>query len=353
MSKNALTFFPLQLLEWHDPDARPLPWKGIKDPYLIWLSEIILQQTRATQATPYYHKLTERFPTVKALATAPIDELLSLWQGLGYYSRARNLHYSAQMIMSEHQGSFPKTYKDILALKGVGKYTAAAIGSFAFDLPYPVVDGNVIRIISRYFDLDIAVDIKEGLAQINTLVHEVFVVEKAAAFNQAIMDFGATVCIPKNPSCAACPLQVNCLSFANNTQALRPIKTKKIKRKTRHFNFIYLHTSKAVYIQKRTEKDIWQGLYQLPLFEGEALSKKSAIKKEVKKSWGEAFSLEPIFTHKQLLTHQIIHSIVWEAKLTNNSFDEIVDALWIRKEDLSQYGFPKSLTLFLQDNSLI
>ena len=302
MSANVLTFFSQQLLRWHDPAARPLPWKGIRDPYLIWISEIILQQTRAAQATPYYYKLTERFPTVESLATAPIDELLSLWQGLGYYSRARNLHFSAQMIMNEHGGSFPKEYKDILALKGVGKYTAAAIGSFAFDLPYPVVDGNVIRIISRYFDLDLAVDSKEGLAQINRLVQEVFVAKKAAAFNQAIMDFGATVCIPKNPACDTCPLQEHCLSFTNKTQALRPIKTKKIKRKTRHFNFIYLHTDDAVYIQKRTEKDIWQGLYQLPLFEGEAFSKKTALKKEVKRSWENTFGLEPIFTHKQLLT---------------------------------------------------
>ena len=353
MSTNALNSFHKHLLAWHDPDERPLPWKGIKDPYLIWLSEIILQQTRAAQATPYYYKLTEAFPTVKALADAPIDELLALWQGLGYYSRARNLHYSAQMIVNEFDGKFPSSYNDILSLKGVGKYTAAAIGSFAFDLPFPVVDGNVIRIISRYFDLELAMDSKEGLAQVNAMVDEVFIEKKAAAFNQAIMDFGATVCLPKNPQCSTCPLQKNCLAYANNTQTLRPIKTKKIKRKTRHFNFIYLHTSDQVYIQKRTGKDIWQGLYQLPLIEGKAFSKKGALKKEMKKVWGKAFDIEPIFTNKQLLTHQVIHSIVWEVKLTNSGFDKIVDALWIRKEALSQYGFPKALTLFLRDNSLI
>lgn len=353
MYTNPLHSFHKHLLDWHNPTERPLPWKGIRDPYLIWLSEIILQQTRAAQATPYYYKLTIAFPTIQALADAPIDELLSLWQGLGYYSRARNLHFSAQKIVNEFGGIFPSQYKDIISLKGVGKYTAAAIGSFAFDLPYPVVDGNVIRIISRYFDLDVAVDSKEGLAQVNALVDEVFIEKKAAAFNQAIMDFGATVCVPKTPLCSSCPLQENCLSYANNTQAIRPIKTKKIKRKTRHFNFLYLHTSDKVYIQKRSAKDIWQGLYQLPMIEGEEFGKKSALKKEVKKSWGEAFSLEPIFTHKQLLTHQIIHSIVWEARLTDSSFDNIVDALWIRKEALPQYGFPKSLTLFLQDKSLI
>ena len=353
MSNNKLTSFHKKLLAWHDPDERPLAWKGIRDPYLIWISEIILQQTRAAQATPYYYKLTERFPTVQALAAAPIDELLSLWQGLGYYSRARNLHFSAQMIMNEFAGVFPTEYKDILSLKGVGKYTAAAIGSFAFDLPYPVVDGNVIRIISRYFDLELAVDSKEGLAQVNALVEEVFVAKKAAAFNQAIMDFGATVCVPKNPHCHTCPLQENCLAFANNTQAVRPIKTKKIKRRTRHFNFIFLHSKDKIYIQKRTEKDIWQGLYQIPLFEGEALRKKGALSKEIRKKWGHSFDVEPIFTHKQLLTHQVIHSIVWEVQLTNTSFDKSVDALWIRKKELSQYGFPKSLTLFLQDKSLI
>ena len=353
MSKNALTNFHQYLLDWHNPDDRPLPWKGIRDPYLIWLSEVILQQTRAAQATPYYYKLTERFPTVKALAIAPIDELLSLWQGLGYYSRARNLHHSAQMIMDEFEGIFPSKYKQILSLKGVGKYTAAAIGSFAFDLPYPVVDGNVIRIISRYFDVDMAVDSIEGLAQIHSLVNEVFVKEKAAAFNQAIMDFGATVCVPKNPICASCPLQADCLAYANSTQAVRPIKTKKIKRKTRYFNFVYLHTSDKIYIHKRTDKDIWQGLYQLPLFEGEVYSKRRSLKKAIEKEWGTTLDLEAVFTHKQLLTHQVIRSIIWEAKLTNTIFDKIVGALWIRKEALSQYGFPKSLTLFLQKKCLI
>jgi len=353
MPTDSLTTFHHQLLEWHDPEERPLPWKGIKDPYLIWLSEIILQQTRAAQATPYYYKLSERFPTVKALASAPIDELLSLWQGLGYYSRARNLHFSAQMIMDEFNGEFPSEYKDILSLKGVGKYTAAAIGSFAFDLPYPVIDGNVIRVISRYFDLNIPVDSKEGLIQINALVKEVFIKEKAAAFNQAIMDFGATVCVPKSPQCSQCPLQENCLANGNSTQALRPIKTKKIKRRTRHFNFIFLHTDNEVFIQKRTSKDIWQGLYQLLLIEGKEFAKKGALTKEVKKLWNASFDLEPVFTHKQLLTHQIIHSIVWEVKLPNTSNDGIVDALWIRKEELKDYGLPKSLTLFLQDKSLI
>jgi len=196
MSKDI--FFCKPLLSWHKTIERPLPWKGIKDPYLIWLSEIILQQTRAAQATPYYNKISERFPNIKSLANAQIDELLSLWQGLGYYSRARNLHFSAKYIIEHFEGNFPNKYEDILSLKGVGKYTAAAIGSFAFDLPYPVIDGNVIRIISRFFDLNEAVDTGEGMKKVDQLVGQVFNPKKAAAFNQAIMDFGAKVCTPKN-----------------------------------------------------------------------------------------------------------------------------------------------------------
>ncbi len=348
MSEDNISLFSPRLLDWHKSLDRPLPWKGIKDPYLIWVSEIILQQTRAAQATPYYHKITERFPTVASLAAVPIDELLSMWQGLGYYSRARNLHFSAQIIMDNFGGEFPSNYKDIISLKGVGKYTAAAIGSFAFGLPHPVIDGNVIRVLSRYFDLDEPVDTSEGLNKINHLVQLVFNAKKPAKFNQAIMDFGATVCLPKKPACSSCPFTSFCQASLNNTQSLRPIKTKKLKRKQRNFNFLMISKGAKIYIQKRVEKDIWQELYQLPMIEGVAFSKKSKLEKEAIDKWGTAVELEPIFTHKQLLTHQSIHSIVWKASMAPKGFS-IPEGKWVNKADLGDYGFPKTLALFLKD----
>lgn len=353
MSKGSISFFRNQLLEWYHPEDRPLPWKAINDPYLIWLSEIILQQTRAAQAIPYYKKISERFPNVKSLAEASIDELLAMWQGLGYYSRARNLHYSAQMIVDKHDGVFPSNYEDVLALKGVGTYTAAAITSFAFGLPYPVVDGNVIRIISRYFDIDIPVDTKIGIEHINELVTQVFEPRHPALFNQAIMDFGATVCLPKNPSCSTCPFSSFCLANTNKVQLSRPIKSKKIKRKVRHFNFLFLTNEKQIFIQKREEKDIWQGLYQLPMIEGEAFSKKGALSKEVKKRWSFIIGVEPKHTYKQLLTHQVIHSIVWEVSLPRTDAPALGDGIWVSKKELVNFGFPKSLTLFFKDIYLL
>lgn len=353
MSKDSITFFRSQLLEWYNPADRPLPWKDISDPYLIWLSEIILQQTRAAQAIPYFNKISEKFPSVKALAEASIDELLAMWQGLGYYSRARNLHYSAQLIMDKHEGVFPSNYEDVLALKGVGKYTAAAITSFAFGQAYPVVDGNVIRIISRYFDMDIPVDTKPGIAHINKLVEEVFDPRHPALFNQAIMDFGATVCLPKKPSCGTCPFSSFCLANANQAQLIRPIKSKKIKRKIRYFSFLFLSNEEQIFIQKRTDKDIWQGLYQLPLIEGQAFNKKSALSKELKKRWPFINSVEAKHTYKQLLTHQVIHSIVWEVNVAHNTLPTLGEGIWVSKKELTNFGFPKSLTLFLRDIFLL
>lgn len=353
MPKDSISFFPSQLLAWHHPDDRPLPWKNIKDPYLIWLSEIILQQTRAVQAIPYFNNFSKSYPTVAHLAKAPIDDVLAMWQGLGYYSRARNLHHSAQQIMDEFGGVFPDNYEDIISLKGVGKYTAAAIASFAFGLPYPVVDGNVIRIISRYFDIELPVDKADGLNHINRLVQEVFDKKKPAKFNQAIMDFGATVCRPKNPDCDHCKLQNFCLAKHNNTQALRPVKSKKLLRKIRHFNFLFIKRGKQIYIQKRTSKDIWQGLYQLPLVEGEVYAKRTKLKNELNKNWSNNIALNPIFTHKQLLTHQVIHSIVWQLETKKNKKEmPLENGQWVSLDKLSEYGFPKSLTLFFTDNSL-
>jgi len=350
MSKDIIEQFSPTLLSWHESIDRPLPWKNISDPYLIWVSEIILQQTRAGQAIPYYHSITERFPTLNSLATAPIDELLSLWQGLGYYSRARNLHSSAKMILEIFNGVFPNKYDDIISLKGVGKYTAAAISSFAFGLPYPVVDGNVIRIISRYFDVGEPVDTKKGLGIINSFVDLVFDESKPARFNQAIMDFGATLCLPKLPLCNKCPFVASCQSYDRGLQMERPIKSKKLVRKIRYFNFLLIFNKTKVLIQRRNVKDIWQGLYQLPLLEGNQFSKKGSLINEIKNQWNKNVCVEPIFTHKQTLTHQIIHSIIWSV---DKSKLIIEDGIWVEKSDLKNYGFPKTIALFFEKYSLL
>ncbi len=348
MPKDVYKQFSNRLLAWHKTLERPLPWKGIKDPYLIWVSEIILQQTRAAQATPYYLKITERFPNVKTLASAPIDELLSMWQGLGYYSRARNLHHSANIIVDQNEGIFPKTYDEIIALKGIGKYTAAAISSFAYGLAYPVIDGNVIRIISRFFDVAEPIDSKEGKNQIEEFVDIVFNGKKAAQFNQAIMDFGATVCVPKNPLCQDCPFEENCQALAAGTIQSRPIKTKKIQRKKRNFNFLFFEKEGQVLIEKRSANDIWQGLYQLPLIEGEEFSKRRKLTKKVHQDFGLVTDATPVYTHRQLLTHQEIHSIVWSLDQVPEGAN-LSDKIWVSKDNLENYGFPKTMTLFFED----
>jgi A/G-specific adenine glycosylase len=348
MPRDIYNQFSNRLLAWHKTLDRPLPWKGTKDPYLIWVSEIILQQTRAVQATPYYLKITDRFPDVVSLATAPIDDLLSMWQGLGYYSRARNLHHSANVIVDQHEGVFPVKYEDIIALKGVGKYTAAAISSFAYGQAYPVIDGNVIRIISRFFDIAEAIDTKEGRHKIDTFVDLVFDGKRAAPFNQAIMDFGATVCVPKNPICHECPFHEDCQALANGTIQSRPIKSKKLKRKKRNFNFLFFEKNDHILIEKRTANDIWKGLYQLPLIEGLEYSKRGKLMEKIQQVFGFHSDATPVYTHRQLLTHQEIHSIVWSLDLVPEN-QSSSDLIWVAKDKLENYGFPKTMTLFFED----
>ena len=348
MPKDVYNQFSNQLLAWHKTLDRPLPWKGTRNPYLIWVSEIILQQTRAAQATPYYLKITERYPEVQSLASAPIDELLSLWQGLGYYSRARNLHHSANVIVNQHKGIFPSNYDDILALKGIGKYTAAAISSFAYDQAYPVIDGNVIRIMSRFFDISEPIDTKDGKHKIEQFVDAVFNGKKAALFNQAIMDFGATVCVPKKPLCHTCPFEENCQALAAGTISSRPTKSKKLKRKKRNFNFLFFEKEGHILIEKRNANDIWKGLYQLPLIEGQEFTKRGKLIDKIQLDFNLTTDALPVYTHRQLLTHQEIHSIVW-------SLDRIPDnpaaanRIWVPKNNLENYGFPKTMTLFFED----
>ncbi|MEO1264044.1 MAG: A/G-specific adenine glycosylase, partial [Bacteroidota bacterium] len=241
-------------MEWFSTNHRPLPWKGEKNPYLIWLSEIILQQTRVEQGLPYFEKFKKKYPTVKDLANAPEDEVMKMWEGLGYYSRARNLHAAAKFIADELNGTFPDTFHEILGLKGVGPYTAAAIASFAYGLPHAVVDGNVYRVLSRFFGIEEPIDTTAGKKLFAALAQELLDEKQAGNYNQAIMDFGATHCTPALPACTSCLMKSKCTAFQKNTVNKLPVKIKKTKRRQRFFNYLILNEKGNVFIKKRTQK---------------------------------------------------------------------------------------------------
>lgn len=284
--------------------GRTLPWRETKNPYKIWISEVILQQTRVGQGLEYYRRFIRAFPNINALADASETRLMQQWQGLGYYSRARNLQHAAQTIINEHNGNIPQTYKKIRTLKGIGPYTAAAIASFAFDLPHAVVDGNVYRVLSRLYAKDIPIDSSQGQKYFATLAAELLDKQDPATHNQAIMELGALICKPANPLCEACPVNQVCAAYSTGTQKNFPVKTKKVKKKKRYLNFLILKSSTHIIISKRTGKDIWQGLYQFPLLETPEPVTDKEIRILLKSSFRNTIELTQILEKKHLLTHQ-------------------------------------------------
>ncbi|MEO7120115.1 MAG: A/G-specific adenine glycosylase, partial [Ginsengibacter sp.] len=261
-------FFLETLIKWNrNENKRQMPWKGEKDPYKIWISEIILQQTRVQQGLDYYNRFIKAWPDVKSLATAKEQEVYKMWEGLGYYSRCRNLIASAKYINEELNGKFPLKYEEILSLKGIGTYTAAAIASFAYNQPYAVVDGNVFRVLARFFGIQTAVDTSLGKKLFGNLATELLDKKNPAEYNQAIMDFGAVVCKPLQPLCLECPLQVECIAFKKNLTDKLPLKEKSIKRRERFFNYILIEQNNKLYVNQRSAKDIWQNLYEFILLE--------------------------------------------------------------------------------------
>jgi len=333
-----------------------MPWKGEKNPYLIWLSEIILQQTRVEQGLPYFERFKAAFPEVHDLARADEDEVMKLWEGLGYYSRARNLHFTAKFISKELQGNFPNTFDEILKLKGVGEYTAAAIASFAYDLPHAVVDGNVYRVLSRYFGIKTPIDSTEGKKEFKKLASELLKENQAAKYNQAIMDFGAIQCTPKTPSCTNCFLGKNCQAFQKKEVLNFPIKSKKIKKKTRYFNYLVLNFEGEVWVQKRIAKDIWQNLYEFPLIETTALAKKEDLTEH--QVWKECigdfdFEIKNISSpFRQTLTHRKIVATFFEIEMKGEFFIKKNTYIKVEKKNLSKFAFPKIIDLYFTDNSL-
>lgn len=257
--------FSIQIKNWYLENKRELPWRDTKEPYKIWLSEIILQQTRVDQGMNYFHRFIERFPTVSDLAQASEDDVLRLWQGLGYYSRARNLHKSAKIILEDFDGVFPDTHKDVMSLKGVGPYSAAAICSFAYDLPYAVLDGNVYRVLSRYFNEETIINSGAGNKLFQKLADDLLDQEDPATHNQAIMEFGALQCTPHQPDCNCCPLVSSCLGYENGNHLNLPKKEKKVKVKNLFLNYLVFKDGSNTFVSQRSENDIWAKLFEFPL----------------------------------------------------------------------------------------
>jgi A/G-specific adenine glycosylase len=317
--------FTSQLLSWYETEKRELPWRNTKDPYQIWLSEIILQQTRIQQGLPYYLKFTKTYPTIEDLAAADLESVLRLWQGLGYYSRARNLHACAQQVVKDYGGAFPADYDELLKLKGIGKYTAAAIASFAFDKPTAVVDGNVFRVLSRYFGIADDISEPKSFKIFEKKANALIPAADAANFNQAIMDFGAIQCKPKNPHCALCPVSSSCFAFNQGMISSLPVKTKKVKVRKRFFHYLIISHENRFLLKSRDAKDIWQGLYDFALHE---FTEPTDIEKSLTLLGEQSFEVKetsPIIKH--VLTHQQIFAQFISLKVRDfDTFDSLKNA---------------------------
>ncbi len=336
-------------IDWYRQNKRDLPWRNTKNPYKIWLSEIILQQTRVDQGMNYYLKFIRNYPTIFDLANADEQEILNDWQGLGYYSRARNLHFTAKYIASELNGIFPNQFTEIIKLKGIGEYTASAIASFSFDLPYAVLDGNVYRVLSRVFDISTPIDSTEGKKEFQNLANELIDRENPAEYNQSIMEFGAMLCTPVNPNCEICPLTAKCLSFANNTIKERPLKEKKTKVRNRYFNFAIFKENDQILIEKRIAKDIWQHLYQFPLFETE----EELNTENVNPFFQERTGLTPFYNSKPI-THILSHQRIFAVFYIFDQFPKLKEENWIsiNKSTIDNYPLPRLIDRFLEEKNL-
>lgn len=348
--------FTNTLLRWHKQhNVREMPWKGEKDPYKIWLSEVILQQTRVAQGWQYYNNFIRKYPTIQNLAKAPDQEVFKLWEGLGYYNRCKNLLFTARQIVKERKGVFPDRYEDILALKGVGPYTAAAIASFAYNLPYAVVDGNVFRVLSRFFGIEEAIDSTKGKQLFTELATRVLATKEAGLYNQAIMDFGATVCKPFAPACIHCPLNRHCKAFAEARVNRLPVKEKTLLRKNRWFYyFLFSHKGKYLLNQRRAN-DIWENLFEFYLLETEEQVSWDEtrvmqwLQEQVGVSKARVSRISPV--HKQQLTHQQIRGQFIRVELESLP-RFLANYRWETPKSLQKLAFPKFITAYLEQESV-
>lgn len=337
------------LLDWYHKNARNLPWRETKDPYLIWISEIILQQTRVDQGLPYYLRFANSFPNVLSLHQASEDQVLKLWQGLGYYSRARNMKTAAQQIVEDFNAVFPTSYHDLLSLKGIGPYTAAAISSICFDLPHAVVDGNVYRVLSRHFGIETPVNSTSGKKEFEQLANQLIPKDHPGNYNQAIMEFGARYCVPSSPDCENCSLNHSCEAFKTHRVAQLPVKEKKLKIKNRYLHFFYITDGNQFLIEKRETDNIWKGMYQLPLIETkEEVDIYEMIESKEFKDLilNKSFELINQREVRHKLTHRNLFIRFYNLKMSdldNFNFEKI------KTEDWQHYAFPKPIFQYLSD----
>ncbi len=352
---NLERVFTTGLMAWHrNHNTRSMPWKGEPDPYKIWLSEIILQQTRVEQGLGYYLRFTETYPDINALAAAPDAEVFKLWEGLGYYSRCRNLLHTARTIVSDYGGKFPPSYRELLSLKGVGPYTAAAIASFGFGLPYAVLDGNVIRVLSRFFCENAAFDTPTGKKLFQEMADKVLDSKYPGAFNQAIMDFGATICKPLSPLCPQCPLKVNCLGLAKNKVQELPVRQRKAEKRERFFACLILRFEDKIWIRERTGRDIWRHLHEF--FTVELQSETALLQFDPMENCRQnGWAVQRVNVYPQVLaqalTHQQIRSRFFSIDLKIQPFLP-PDGKWVPVGSLTRQAFPKTITQLLSSHWL-
>ena len=345
-------WFSSQLLKWYNTNKRELPWRQTRDPYHIWISEILLQQTRVNQGLPYYERFIQRFPNVHDLANAEEKEVLKAWQGLGYYSRARNLHHTAKVISSELGGVFPSSHDELIRLKGIGAYTAAAISSICFDEAKPVVDGNVYRVLSRFYGIDNPIDSAIGKKRFSDLAIKAMGQSPAGDYNQGIMEFGALYCKPSNPDCNNCILKSRCIARKNDLVGTLPIKSKKVKVRNRYFNYIVINGDKGSFFQIRSEKDIWQNLYEPLLIESARhLGKTEIIASEQwRRIFGKKHSTNLVASgnidHK--LTHQNIRARFWKSQVNSAEIPFNSSLKEIGADELSELPIPRLIEKYLE-----
>lgn len=341
------------LLNWYKKNRRDLPWRNSRDPYSIWIAEIILQQTRVNQGWEYFLRFVERFPNVQTLANADEEDILKLWQGLGYYSRARNLHAAAKQIMTQFNGKFPKTHADIISLKGVGEYTAAAIASIAYNQPYAVVDGNVFRVLSRLFSIETPINTSAGKKIFTEMAQSILHPQFPGEHNQALMDLGSMVCTPTKPLCTECPLQNLCLAYQQNGTTQFPVKMGKTAIKNRYFHYFHIISNGKTYIRKRNKSDVWKNLYEFPLIETAKQTDFPVLSNL--KEFKELFALFPTLKIdkklqvKHVLSHQHIHTVFYRIEIDSQNMQFLQqNYLEIAENDLHDYPVSRLIHKYLE-----
>jgi len=341
--------FQSEIVKWYLKHKRDLPWRGTSDAYVIWLSEVILQQTRVEQGLPYFNRFLQNYPTVLDFAAATETQILKLWQGLGYYSRGRNMLFTALQVRDQHDGVFPTNYQSLIKLKGIGDYTAAAIASFSSNERKAVLDGNVFRVLSRYFGIDEPINSSSGKKRFLALAQSLIEDQDAATYNQAIMEFGALQCKPKSPNCSVCPVQTGCVAKQADLVNVLPVKLNKLKKRTRYFNYFIVFAGDKILVKKRNAGDIWQELYDFPLIEtaGNYQDVPADFSEQLHALFGKACEITVLSQQKHLLTHQTIYVQFFGLDNYIINFNQDAEIKWVSLDEFNELPQPKVITNFM------